>query len=46
MRLQRFWKLNDLGINLLERDRRIVYAVCIAAHRCFFAAADLKKSCR
>ena len=32
MRLHRFWRLDHLGINLLERDRRIVYTACIAIH--------------
>ena len=30
-----FWRLDDLGINLQERDRRIISAVCIAGDRCF-----------
>ena len=41
-----FWRSDDLAINLLERDERIVYAVCIAVHRCFSIAADSKMSCR
>ena len=41
-----FWRLDDLGINLSERDRRIVNAVCIAINRCFPAAASSKMPCR
>ena len=38
---------DDKGvINLLERDRQIVYAVCITVYRCFSTAANLKRSCR
>ena len=37
---------DNLDINLQERDRRIVYAVSIAANRCFSAAAGSKMSCR
>ena len=41
-----FWLKNDLGINLQERDRRIVYAVRIVVNRCFFTVAGSKVSCR
>ena len=35
------WRKDDEGvINLLERNRQIVYAVCIVVYRCFPVAAD------
>ena len=37
-----FWRKDDVGINLQERDTRIVYAVRVVANRFFPAAAGSK----
>ena len=41
-----FWRLGDWGVNLQERDRRIVYAIRIVVGRFSSATACFKKSCR
>ena len=45
MRLQRFWRLDDWGINCRKR-RRTVYTIRITVNRFFSATARKKRSCR